>query len=776
MTSPLLTFATDTDSDTHTTSNTSNEAEHWLVLVVDDEPSVHEVTQIVFRDFLFENKPVKLLHAASAAEAKTLMDTHDEFAVMLIDVVMETDNAGLELVNYVRQERCDQMVRIILRTGQPGTAPEASIVSDYDINDYRCKSELTVAKLVACVTNALRSYRDLVTIRELVREKEILQKDIEKNNQDLLMITWQLRGEIQQKNAVQKALSQSNSKLESIINNRTTPISLKSPDGRYELVNRAFTEQLKVWNVDIIGRRDSDLFCEDIAAMIRYNDQKVCQSLEPLQCEEVLPSKAGDHFYLCVKFPIFDNSGKFVSLCTICTDIAERLDAQIEMIQFAQYDSLTNLPNRSLFIDRVIKAVEHNQRNQKMLAVLFIDLDHFKFINDSLGHEYGDKILIGVAQRLQSLLRTEDSVCRLGGDEFAVLLSHLSHEADLVNVTEKIYDTLAAPYEINNRTLEVTPSIGVSRCPENGTDVHELLKKADIAMYKAKKSGRNGYRLYMTEDDLQVQERMNLESVMRDTLENDLSRLQLVYMPTLGAHTKVIQRVSAIVRWQHPERGELGPESFIPIMDEIGLSKEIGHWVIAEACRFAARQYSSGQPLIVSLALSPRQIKQEELVKFIKQTLDETGCPASCLEFEITEQVLVHNCTQVQTALEALSDFGVRIAISDFGVHFTALNVLKQLPISAVKTHKELTLSAVTSEHDKALLQTIINFIHHIEIDVIVDGVSNIAAWTLVGRLLAQKHNCFTQGAFISKPAYEAGLQEALMSALDVWQQRVLHL
>lgn len=735
----------------------------WHVLIVDDEPYMHDVTKLVLVEFSYDGRPIELTHAYTAREARSILEESDKYAVVLLDVVMEEDDSGLELVNYIRNELKNNLIRIILRTGQPGQAPELKVVLDYDINDYREKSELTVEKLISCLTNALRSYRDIKTIHEL-------QQKLSEHNKELLLLTNNLRDEVRERTHAQKKLALSNAKLESIINNSATLISLKNVDGEYELANQAFNSQLVFKSESIIGKKDSDIFDDDIASMIQYNDQKVAQTLQPIQCEEVLPTTSGEHFFLCIKFPLLDAKGKLLSICTICTDIAERLDAHNEILRLAQHDALTDLPNRSLFIDRMKQAVERVERNERHFAVLFIDLDKFKNINDTLGHQYGDKVLIDVAHRLRKLLRAEDSVCRLGGDEFAVLLVDLAQEYDALKVTMKIHESLSTPYECDGIVMHVTPSIGISCCPRDGKDVQVLLKKSDIAMYRAKKQGRNGYHFYVEEDDVQVRKRITLEMEMRDTLNNHISRLQLVYQPKLNVYTGDIRSVEALLRWHHPAKGIVKPHDFVPMLDEIGLMVDVGQWVLREACDFAVRKAKEGTPMMVGVNLSPTQVYQDGFVSKLRSIMDSAGCQPEWLELELTEQTLIQDGEIIKTVLEKISDLGVRIAINNFGIGYSSLNLLRELPVNSLKLDRKLINDALTQLPDEAMLKAIVHFANRLNMDVIAEGIETKEQYQLFHSMLMGEELGYVQGFLFSEPVSEHELGGAITLSGDKWR------
>jgi len=743
----------------------------WHVLVVDDDEAIHDVTRLVLSNFHFDNRPLQLFFAYSALEARELLEQPNDFSILLLDVVMETDHAGLDLVSHIRNVIKNQFLRIILRTGQPGQAPELSVIVDYDINDYRTKTELTTDKMYACITAALRSYRDINTIRELAADREKLQNKVEQRNAELEEINSHLKHEIEERVVVENLLASTNDKLESIINNSTALISLKDTSGRYDLVNKMFSLSLDVKDDNIIGKTDHDIFSNETANMIRANDLKVLTLGQAIQCEEILPTQGEENFYLCVKFPLYDSEGAIYRICSICTDITERLAAQNKALHLAQYDSLTGLPNRLLFLDRLAQSLSKNQWDKHHLSVMFIDLDRFKLINDTLGHDVGDQLLISVAQRLNLLVRDSDSVCRLGGDEFAILLTELVSENDVVNMAEKIMQSLTKSYMIHQRELIITPSIGISRCPLDGNDIQSLLKKADVAMYKAKTSGRNTYRFYLKEDDNKASKLLSLEFDMRKMLTKDASQLFLLYQPKVDICSGQFTSVEALIRWEHPELGIISPVQFIPLLEETGLIIEVGEWVLREACLFASRMAKAGNAVKVAVNLSPRQLKRKEIIVTISNILNETGCKPQWLELEMTESALVEDIDYTKNLLDDIAAMGVSLAIDDFGTGYSSMNYLKNLPFSTLKIDRSFIFDAPNVEQDRAIVTTIAQLAKNLHMGVVAEGVETLEQFNLIKQILGESKVNKIQGYLFSKPVHEDVLLNASEDILRIWQQ-----
>ena len=428
-------------------------------------------------------------------------------------------------------------------------------------------------------------------------------------------------------------------------------------------------------------------------------------------------------------------------------DISDRKRAE-EQIEFhAYHDVLTNLPNRKLFMDRLSQALTRCRRYGKSLSVMFVDLDHFKSINDTFGHTAGDELLLEMSRRLRACVRDDDTVARLGGDEFTIILSELRHPEDAANVAEKILESIQQPLMMAQTPVEVSASIGIALYPVDGHDAEALLRNADSAMYRAKEAGRNTYQLCTDEMKRRAVERLSLESRLRRAVHD--GELLLHYQPQVSLITGKVIAVEALVRWNDPERGLVHPSSFIPLAEESRLIVPLGEWVLRTACEQMRRWRDSGVDVgSVAVNLSPRQFQQHDLVALVRRTLEQTGLDGSALEIEITESTAMQNAEVSLEVLHALRSIGVGISLDDFGTGYSSLNYLKRFPITCVKIDRLFVRDVETSDGDAAIVSAVIGISRNLHLRVVAEGVE-----TAQQAVFLRRRRCdAAQGYFFSRP------------------------
>ncbi len=432
----------------------------------------------------------------------------------------------------------------------------------------------------------------------------------------------------------------------------------------------------------------------------------------------------GDDFPVWLRISVYrDAAGKVRNYVGTSTDISERLDAQERIRQLAYFDPLTRLPNRRMLQDRAQQALASAEREGNSLALLFVDLDHFKTINDSLGHSAGDQLLSEVAQRLTASVRRMDTVARLGGDEFVVLLAETTLDG-AAEVARKILDVVARPFLVEQHELGVTPSLGISLFPQDGRDFETLLKHADTAMYRAKESGRNAYQFFASEMNVAALERLVLENSLRQGLER--GEFILYYQPQINVASGRIIGSEALVRWRHPKIGLVPPGKFIPAAEISGLIVSIGEWVLREACRQNRAWQDAGLPPIsVAVNISSVQFRGGQLEGNVRSVLAETGMSAEFLELELTEGILMGGANETVETLRRLSTLGVKLAIDDFGTGYSSLSYLKRFPVDKLKIDQSFVRDIVTDPDDWAIAKAVISMGHSLRLDVIAEGVEH---------------------------------------------------
>ena len=443
--------------------------------------------------------------------------------------------------------------------------------------------------------------------------------------------------------------------------------------------------------------------------------------------------------------PIHDRRGQVTGAVMVFHDVSTARALSLRMSYLAQHDSLTDLPNRILLNDRLTHAmaVAHRQN----LAVLFVDLDLFKHINDSLGHAIGDRLLQSIAERLRACVRSSDTISRQGGDEFVILLHEVTHAQDAAVSADKIRLALSAPHHIDGHDLHVTASIGIVTYPADGTDAETLLQNADFAMYHAKDSGRNNYQFFKSDMTVRAIERQSVEDGLRHAMERQ--EFVLHYQPKMNLKTGAIVGVEALIRWRHPQRGLVPPAQFIPIAEECVFIVPIGRWVLREACRQARAWQDAGLPRMrIAINISAVELRAKDFVAGVRAILTETGLEPRYLELELTETFLMQDSDSTADVLHALKDVGVQLALDDFGTGYSSLSYLRRFPIDTLKIDRSFVRDLTTDADDASIVSAVISMGNSLHMRVVAEGVE-----TREQLAFLQAQSCpYGQGYYFSQP------------------------
>jgi diguanylate cyclase (GGDEF)-like protein/PAS domain S-box-containing protein len=445
--------------------------------------------------------------------------------------------------------------------------------------------------------------------------------------------------------------------------------------------------------------------------------------------------------------PIHDRHGQVTGAVMVFHDVSAARATTRRMSYLAQHDSLTDLPNRNLFNDRLTEAMALAHRHQRQLAVLFLDVDRFKHINDCLSHGIGDRLLQSIAQRLLGCVRASDTVSRQGGDEFVILLSEITHAQDATVCADKILEALRSPHRIDQHDLHVTASIGIVTYPDDATDAETLMKHADFAMYHAKENGRDNRQFFKRDLNVRALERQSLENGLRYALERE--ELMLHYQPKIDLETGDIVGVEALIRWLHPDRGLVPPAEFIPIAEECGLIVPIGRWLLGEACHQAQAWQDIGlAPIRVGINISAVELRANGFVAGVGAILAQTGLEARFLELELTETFLMQDSTSTSTVLHALKRLGLNLALDDFGTGYSSLSHLKRFPIDTLKIDRSFVSSSTVNSDDASIVCAMISMGKDMHMRVVAEGVETQEQLTFL-----QDRGCpFGQGYYFSQP------------------------
>ena len=497
----------------------------------------------------------------------------------------------------------------------------------------------------------------------------------------------------------------------------------QAPDNPIVYVNPAFERITGYSSQEVLGRNARLLQGTDLTQPELLTIRAALRDARP--CQVVLRNyrKDGSMYWNELNIaPVRNETGTVTHHIGVHSDITDEKTHQDELARQANHDSLTGLPNRNLLWDRIDRACARTQRFGGFAAVAFLDLDNFKVVNDSLGHTLGDHLLRAVAARLESSLRAMDTVARLGGDEFVLVLADLKGEQPATSELQRIVESFSQPFTVDGRDVFITASVGVALYPLDAKDPEALMKSAELAMYRAKDSGRNTYQLYTAEMQTRVTERLALESKLRRALER--GEFSLHYQPQVDLHSNRVFGCEALIRWNQPDLGMVSPAKFIPLAEETGLIVPIGEWIVRTACQQSKAWQNAGLPAVgMAVNISARQFREKDFRQTVAKVLAETGLDAAQLELEVTESVIMHDAQNVIADLQAFRDMGVKLSIDDFGTGYSSLSYLKRFPVDRLKIDQSFVRDITTDADDSAIAQAVITLGHTMNLRVIAEGV-----------------------------------------------------
>lgn len=734
-----------------------NQQDDYRILIIDDNPAIHqdfikiltrgrsksdklhELDKQLFNEEVeSDNLPKFQIDTASQGEEgvqyiKKALEERNAYSLAFVDIRMPPGWDGVETIKHIW--KIDPDIQIVICTAY----------SDYSWDETVAELGMSDNLLI------LKKPFDNVAVRQLacaLTKKWQLLRESKKH-------TEFLEQRVQERTiSLEKSLSMMRATLESSTD------GILVVDNKENIVDYN-TKFVELWNIpnSIIEAKNNKILTEYLLEHLQKPDEYLFKIKELKKNPDdisinILKTKSGKTFE-CYSQP-HKLKNKNVGRVWSFRDVTKKIHLQEKLSYQATHDPLTDLPNRILLMDRLEQAIAEADRNQSLMALLFFDLDRFKLINDSLSHDIGDKLLKEVSKRLQSLIRSNDTLARLGGDEFIIIVQNIKKESDVFHLANKFLNTFKKTFHIEKNDVNITSSVGISLYPKDARSPTELLRTADIAMYRAKESGFNKMHFYTQELNIDSKKRYEQESELRRAIKN--KEFFLVYQPQFDLETKELIGVEALIRWKHPEKGVILPLSFIPMAEESGLILNIGEWVIKKACQENKKWQDQGLPKIhIAVNVTSPQFRQVDFVDRVSHILHETGLSPDYLALELTENVIITH-SEVIDVISQLKEMGIKIVLDDFGTGNSSISHLRKIPLDRIKIDKTFVQNIENDRNDEFIIRAIISLADSLNLEVLAEGVENKQQLDF----LKKEHCKEFQGFYLSKPLSEKKLKDIL--------------
>lgn len=675
----------------------------WRVMIIDDDEDVHSTTTFALGNLEMQHRPLEFVHAYSAGQARELLKHENDIAVILLDVVMEQDDAGLHLVRYIRETLKMSDVRIILRTGQPGYAPEIDAIRDFDINDYKTKSELTRIKLFTTVTAAIRSYEQ---IRAISSSRRGLDRIVHASTQLMAL------------HGVQNFSAGVLAQVADLLHIRADGVLCTqevNDKGKRTLLVCAHTGCFSGLARGALCSIDNPRIAGAIEHALAQRRNVYAHDYATLYFAG--KSSRDSAAYLLLPRPLSAIEEGLLEV--FCSNVAVGLD-NVELVSHlhnaAFYDQLSKLPNRTRLVEILDAALAGPARDDATLSL--VDLDHFAETNDALGHKFGDLLLVAVAGRLQNQLGSQLTVARLGGDIFCVL-----GDASQVNPAN-ILALFQTPFSIDGQDVQLSATLGLVRLGEHAGTGADALKDADIALKRAKTQQRAGHFYFSRSMGIEIRERVRMMHALRTGFAQ--GQLFVVYQPQIDLSTRRPVGAEALLRWQTPDGKFISPDRFIPIAEYSGIIIDLGEWVLRTACRELVRLREQGnRNFVMSVNVSQVQFRHPLFLDMLRQALEDTEAPPEFIELEITESMAMEEPDLLIKMLWQIKQTGVSIAIDDFGTGFSSLSYLQRLQVDRLKIDRAFVTEITGSARGSSIAEMVIQLGRNLGLAVVAEGVED---------------------------------------------------